>query len=136
MANTNFDALHLVDDGIILSHKNQQKKEISFSELDKIYMKQYKLSPLYQFIFILIPFFLIVLYVQYLMIEKVMFAAVFTVIPIFAKTYNYKRNSLVISVKDGTVYRKKVSSMLKNENVSMVNTVRRERLNYYVKTNV
>lgn len=132
--NTNFNTLTLIDNGIVLGYKNNQKKEIQFSELDKIYMKVYKLKPLYEFAFILFPFLLVFLCIQYIMIEKIMFMALFTVIPVFIKTYRYKRNGLVICLKDGTVFRKSVPLKLKSENVTMVNAVKREWLSYGLKT--
>ncbi len=132
--NTNFDTLTLIDNGIVLCCKNNQKREISFSELDKIYMKVYKLKPIYEFAFILFPFLIILFCIQYIMLEKVMFMALFTVIPVFVKTYRYKRNGLVICLKDGTIFRKKVSLKLKAENVAIVNAVKRGWLNYGVKT--
>lgn len=131
--NTNFDNLTVNDAGIVLSHKKNQIREISFSDLDKIYMKVYKIKPIYELTFIMLPFLLIFFCVQYIMLEKVMFMAVFTIIPVFVKTYNYKRNGLVLCLKDGTVFRKRVSASSKSESVTMINTVKREWSNYGIK---
>lgn len=132
--NVNFNTLTLVDDGVVLSLKNNQEKEISFLELDKIYMKVYKLNPLSELGFILVPFLLIFLSVQFVTLEKVILVGVFTVIPVFIRINTYKNYSLIICLKDGTIFRKKVSLYVKGENISVVNAVRREQLNHYAKT--
>lgn len=133
--NVNFNTLTLVDDGVVLSLKNNQEKEISYSELDKIYMKVYKLKPLSELGFILVPFLLIFLSVQYVTLEKVMLVGLFTVIPVLIRINTYKSYGLIICLKDGTVFRKKVSLNVKGENISVINTVRRGQLNHYAKTN-
>lgn len=131
--NTNFNTLMLNDNGIVLGYKKNQKKEISFSDLDKIYIKVYKIKPLCEFVFILFPFLLVFLCVQYIMLKEVVFVALFTVIPVFVKTHNYKRNGMVIRLKDGTVFRKNVPLKLKSQNVTIINAVKRNWLNYGVK---
>lgn len=131
---TTFDAITLVENGIVLCLKNDKKTTISFSDLDKIYMKVYKLKPAHEFAFIVFPFLLLFLGIQYLMIEKVMLVALFVIIPVSVKMYKYKSYGLMIDLKDGTVYRKKVSLVTKSENVSIVNAVKKEQLNYYYKT--
>lgn len=133
--NTNFDTLILADDGIVLGFRNRQKREISFSELDKIYIKEYKLNPLFEFAFILFPFLIILLSLQYLTLEKTILLAALIIIPVFVKRYKYKRKVLRIILKDGTVFKKKVASKFKSENIAIVNAVKREQLNYYVKVN-
>lgn len=131
---TTFDALTLVENGVVLNLKNEKKVEISFLELDKVYIKVYKLKPVQEFLFILFPFLLIFVSIQYIVLEKVAFVALFAIIPVFVKTYNYKRYGLTIGLKDGTVFRKKVSLKVKSVSVSTVNAVKKEQLNYYYKT--
>lgn len=132
---TKFDGLTLVEHGLIFKNGKKKAIEISFSDLDKIYVKMYKLKPVYELGFILLPFFLIFLSVQYLALENVMFLGLSTVVPVFVKINNYKSYGLVVCLKDGTVFRKKISSNLKAEYVSVVNAVRKEQLNRYAKTN-
>lgn len=134
-SNTKFEDLTIVEGGLILKKGKKRERKISFSELDKIYLKVSKLNPVYELGFILLPFLLIFLSVQYITIEKVMFVGLTTVIPVFVKINNYKSCSLIICLKDGTVFRKKVILKIKEETVSIVNAVRKEQLNHYTKTN-
>jgi len=135
-ASSKFNTLALVENGIVLTFKKENKREISYSDLDKIYIKVYKLKPIYEFMFILFPFLLVFLSFQYMMLEEVMFVALFGVVLVFVfvKTYKYKGCGLTISLKDGTLYRKRLSLKMKGESVTLVNAVKKEQLSYYYKT--
>ena len=128
--NTKFNELTVVDQGLILQY-GKKEKEIPFSKIVNIYIKVNKLSPVYELGIILLPFFLFFLSVQYLALEKVMFLGLLTVIPFFIKIYNYKSYGLRICLKDGTVFRKKLSLNEKHDHISIVNAVRRKMLNHY-----
>lgn len=131
---TIFDTITLLENGIVLYLKNDKKTTISFSELDKIYIKVNKSKPEHEFVFIILPFLLLFLFIQCLMLEKAILLSLFVVFPVFVKMYKYKSYGLMIDLKDGTVFRKKVALVSKNENVSIVNAVRKKQLNYYYKT--
>ncbi|MBC7846028.1 MAG: hypothetical protein H7Y10_06015 [Flavobacterium sp.] len=128
-----FDSLNIVENGLILKNGKKSEIAISFLELDNIYIKSYKLSPIFEFAFILFPFLLVFLSIQYFPYDMVLFVALFTVIPVFVKVYNYKWYRLKVCLKDGTFFMKKVSLRSKSETISMVNSVKKESLNY--KTN-
>jgi hypothetical protein len=132
-SNTKFDDLTIVEHGLILNKGKKRERKISFSELNMIYIKVYKLNPVYELGFILLPFFLIFLSVQYVTIEKVMFVGLTTVIPVFVKINTYKSYKLIICLKDGTVFKKKVFFKIIEETVSIVNAVKRQQLNHYYK---
>ena len=134
-SNTKFDDLTIVENGLILKKGKMKEINISFSELDKIYIKVSKLNPVYELGFILLPFLLIYLSAQYVSIEKVMFVGLSTVFPVFLKINNYKSYWLIICLKEGGVFRKKVFLKRKEETVSIVNSIRKEQLNHYKKTN-
>ncbi len=134
-SNTKFDDLTLVEHGLILKKGKKKEINISFAELDKIYIKVSKLNPVYEMGFILLPFLLIYLSAQYLSIEKVMFVGLSTVIPVFVKINNHKSYGLIVCLKEGSVFKKKVFLKRKEETVSIVNTIRKEQLNHYTKTN-
>lgn len=131
--NTKFDDLTLVEHGLILKNGKNVKREISFSEIADIYVKTDKLKPVYKLGLILVPFLLVFLSVQYLSLEKVMFLGFLAVIPVFVKINSYKSYGLRIYLIDGTVFRKKISLRVKDENISIVNAVRRKQLNHYNK---
>lgn len=135
-SNTKFNKLTIVEQGLILQYGKKEEREIPFSEIENVYIKAYKLKPAYELGFILFPFLLILLAVRYLALEKVMFFGLTTVVPVFIKTHNYKSYGLRICLKDGTVFRKRVPLNVKSENVSIVNSIRKEQLNHYSKINV
>jgi len=132
---TKFDSLTFSENGLILKYRKKQEIKISFSELGKIYIKVSKLNPVYELGFILLPFLLIYLSAQYVSVEKVMFVGLSTIIPVFVKINSYKSYGLIISLKEGSVFRKKVFLNKKEETVSIVNAIRKEQLNHYSKTN-
>lgn len=129
-----FDSLTLVENGIILKYGKTMGRTISFSELDNIYVKVHNLKPVYEFAFILFPFLLVFMAAQYLPFDIVLFVAICTVIPVFVKVYNYKWYRLNIHLKDGTVFRKKIPSMLKNENNTIVNAVKSKSFYHKINT--
>lgn len=131
--NTKFKNLAIVDQGLILQHGKKEEREISFSEIENIYIKVNKLKPICELGIIVLPFLLIFLSVHYLALEKVVFLGLSAVIPVFVKINNYKSYGLRICLKDGTVFRKRVSLDEKDENISIVNAVRKEQLNHYPK---
>lgn len=130
--NIDFNTLTLTDGGIVLGLKNKQQKEISFLELDKVYMKTHRLKPVYELVFILFPFLLILLGVQFLVLEKVMFMALLAVVPVYVKAFRYKRYGLTMCLNDGTVFRKKVPLKQKAENISVINTVKKAQMEHSV----
>lgn len=131
--NTKFDDITLEEYSLILKNKKLVTRKILISELDKIYIKVSKLKPIQELAFIILPFLVIYLSVQYLSLEKLLFVGLTTAITTFVKINNYKSYSLIVSLKDGTVFRKKVTQITKVESVSIVNAVRKKQLNHFTK---
>ncbi len=134
--NTKFSNIAIVEQGVVLQYRKNGAREIPFSEIENIYIKVYKLRPVCELGFIVLPFFLIFLSVQYLALEKVMFLGLSTIIPVFVKINNYKSYGLRICLKDGTVFRKKVGLNVKHDHICIVNAVRRKLLKHYTQINV
>lgn len=135
VAATKFKTLILVDNGILLGYGDKKKKSISFSELDRIYIKSHTLNPVIQFIVILLPFLFVTLADEYLPFDLVVLMVFFMVVPVFMKVYNYKWCQLIVRLKDGTFYRKKVSLDLKSETISVINKVTLECFRYISRQN-
>lgn len=132
---TKFNDITIVEHGLILENLKEIKREIPFSELDKIYIKTYKLNILNKLVFILFPFFLIYLSLEFIALEKLLFVGLTAAIPVFVKVNNYKKYRLFVCLKDGTAYRKRVTMTAKAESISIVNAVRKKQLNHFTKTN-
>jgi len=125
-----FNSLTSGENGLILNRGKKGEKEISFSELDKIYIKKNKLHPLIELLIIGLPFLLIYTILQYAPYEMLIIAAVFTIIPVFIAVHNYKWYVLKLRLKNGTSYYKIVSNHLKSESVSLMEKVYNQHLYY------
>jgi hypothetical protein len=131
--NTKFEDITLEEHSLILKIGKVATRKILISELDKIYIKVSKLKPIEELVLIVLPFLLIYLSIQYLSLENFLFVGLSAAIPVFVKINNYKSYSLILCLKDGTVFRKKVTQITKTENISIVNTVRKKQLNHFTK---
>jgi hypothetical protein len=130
---TEFDSLTLANNGIVLQYKKKKVGEISYSELDKIYIKVYKLKPIYGFLLVLFPMLFAFLCFEYIHLNIEMSVALPPVIPTIVKINRikkFKRFGLVIALKDSSVFRKHVSKNLKSDTIELINEVKRKRLNY------
>lgn len=130
--NTKFNDLTVDEHGLILQY-GKKEKEISFSEIENVYIKVNKLRPVCELGIILLPFLLMFISVQYLELEIGMFLSMSAIVPVFVKIHNFKSYGLRICLKDGTVFRKRVPLSLKSENVSMVSAIRKKMWNQYPK---
>jgi hypothetical protein len=132
---TKFDKLTLVEDGIILSRKDNKQYLVSFSELDKIYLKRYQLNSVFEFAFIVLPFLLIPISFTHLPFNIAIILALITIIPVFVTVNKYRWYRLKICLQDGTSFSKKVSLHLKSENIILVDKVVAEKLHYKARAN-
>ena len=132
---TKINNITIVDQGLIVQSGKKKELEIPFSEIENVYIKVNKLRPVCELIFILLPFLIVFMAVQYFALEKVMFLGLSTIVPVFVKINNYKSFSLILCLKDGTVYRKRVPLNVKSNYVSIVSAIRKKQLIHYVKIN-
>jgi len=128
--NTKFDSLTFSKNGLFLKYRNEPEIEIPFVDLDQIYIKKHKLNPLMEFIGILFPFLLVFMAIQYLPFNLMILVGIVAVLPVCMSIINYKWYRLYVHLNDGTIYRKKIASELKIENISMTEKVRTEYLYY------
>lgn len=131
--NTKFDGITLEEHSLILKNGKVATRKILISELDKIYIKVYKLKPIQELVLIIFPFLLIYLAIQFVSLENLLFVGLSAAIPVFVKINNYKNYGLIVCLKDGTVFKKKVTLITKAENISIVNAVRKKQLNHFAK---
>ncbi len=134
LTNSNkFDSLTLTDNGILVQFEKKTVSKISYSELDKIYLKVYKLKPIYGFLLVLFPMLFAFLCFEYIHLNIEMSVALLPVIPTIVKINRISkcnRFGLVIVLKDGSVFRKHVSKNLKSDTIELINEVKKKRLNY------
>ncbi len=123
-----FDSLTISDNGIVMQFGKKTVSEISYSQLDKIYIKMYKLRPIYGFLFVFVPLLFVFLCFEYLQLDIEMSVALLPVIPAFVKTNRFKRFGLMLILKDGSVYKKHISLKLKSDTVELINEVKKKCL--------
>jgi len=125
-----FDSLTFSKDGLFLKYRNEPEIEISFADLDQIYIKKNKLSPFIEFMGISFPFLFVYMAVQNLPFDLMILASVITIFPVLKIIINYKWYRLYVRLNDGTVFKKKITLDLKTENISILEKVRTEYLYY------
>jgi hypothetical protein len=125
-----FDSLTLVENGTVLKYKKNKVGEISYSELQKIYIKVYKLKPIYGFMLALFPMLFAFLCFEFIKINIEISLALMLVIPTIVKSNRFQRFGLVIVLKDGSVFKKHISNKFKSDAIELINEVKRKRLNY------
>jgi len=130
IGNSKFDHLTFSADKLTLHYKIKEPKEISFAQVDQIYIKKYKIHPILEFVGISSPFFLIYMTIQYIPFDLIIIASFFTIPPIFITVSNYKWYRLCVRLIDGTFYSKSVSLHKKSETISILEKLRAEYLNY------
>lgn len=127
---TKFQSLTVVENGLVLKCHNKREIEIPYTELDKVYIKKYKLNPLVEFLCIAFPFLFVYLVLQYLPFYFMIFASMITVIPVFVCVLNYKWYQLFVILKDGTFFTKRVSLNKKMENFSILYRVEKDLFDF------
>lgn len=130
MGTTKFESLTVAENGIVLKYEKNKVNEISFSELDKIYIKVYKLKPIYGILFILLPMLFAFLCFEFIKFNIEISVALLPIIPALVNVHRFKRFDLVIVLKGGSIYRKQISLKLKSDTVEVINQVKKKCLYY------
>jgi hypothetical protein len=125
---TKFESLTIAENGIVLQYEKKKVSEIPFSELDKIYIKVYKLKPIYGFLLVLLPMLFAFLCFEYVKLNIEMSVALMGIIPTVLKTNRFQTFGLVIVLKDGSVFKKQVSKKLKSDTVELINKLKKKCL--------
>ena len=132
MTNIRFKNISLVENGIILSFKSAEQKEISFSEIDKIYISVNKVSPVYVLLFILISLTVMGLSLWFMDFDLILLLPMLLIISGAVRLNNYKRYGMTIALKNGDFLEQNVPLKLKYEAIDFVNKIRKEL--FYVTT--
>ena len=127
---TKIEKLSLTDEGLVLQFEKKKISKIYFSELDKIYIKVYKLKPIYGFLFFLFSLLFAFLCFEDVKLNIETTVAILPVIPALVKINRFKRYGLVIVLKDGRVFKKQVAKKLKSDTVELINLVKRKCLEH------
>ena len=127
-----FDSLTLVENGLVLKNGKKQFHQVSFSAIEKIHIKVYKLKPIYGFLFVMSPMLFAFLCFEFLKLNVEMAMVLLPVIPPLVKTNRFNSYGLVIVTKKGSVYRKKLPLKLKTDTIEIINEVKKKMVDYNV----
>lgn len=125
-----FDSLTISDNGIVMQFGKKTVSEISYSELEKIYIKVYKLKHIYGSILVSFPLLLAFLCFESIQLNVELYLALLPVIPAFVKINRFKRYGLVMTLKNGSVFTKKVPLRLKTDTIELINEVKRKSTHF------
>ena len=125
-----FDLVTFSEKGLLLKFRNKQQIEISFEEIDKVYIKKYKLNPIVELLCISFPFLMVFMDIQYLASNVLILVSIFTVLPVLITVINYKWYRFNVHLKDGTFFSKRVRLDKKTENIVALGKIQRECLYY------
>lgn len=119
------DRLTLSQTGLILIRKKQETNSISFSEIEKIYIKKNKLNPLIKIGMLSFLLSTALASIFFWSMEKVLFS-LFLYLPILTWIKNYKTYRLQVLDLSNTLFSKQFYTINKQEHIDLVNTIRKE----------
>lgn len=128
LAIINFHSLTMSENGLILKCKSKQTHEISFSQLEKIYVIIYKFKSNYLFLIVLLQILIALLVFLCIQINIEFSLALLLVTPSIEKRNHFIRFGLIIVLKDGCIFKKQVPKKIKSETVDLIRKVKKKML--------
>lgn len=129
-----FNTLKIAGNKLVLINKKEEEFSILFSEVDKIYIKRRQFSFFIKVGITVTSLFLISILANYELIEIVPFAALFFFIPLFVWMNNYRWYQLNLLLNDGNFFRKTFYKEKKQEQITLLNVVRKEIYNNHIRS--
>jgi hypothetical protein len=124
MSTNKFKNISVLDNGIVLSLKSKELKEISFSEIDKIYITVNNKKTNYIFLLAVISVGIVLLSLFYLPLGIILLIPLSMVVIGIIVSNNYQSYGLNIALKDGGIFKKRISQKLKYETIDVVNNIK------------
>lgn len=124
MSTNKFKKISVSENGILLNLKSKELKEISFSEIDKIYITVNNKKTNYVILLSVISLGIVILSLFYLPLGIVFLFPLSMVVIGIIVSNNYQSYGLNIALKDGDVFKKRISQNLKYETIDVVNNIK------------
>ena len=128
-----FNTLKIAGNSLVLINKKEEEFTILFSELDKIYIKRRQFSFFFKVGITVASLFMISIVANYLLIEIVPAALLFFM-PLFVWMNNYRWYQLNVLINDGNFFRKTFYKEKKQEQIILLNVVRKEIYNNHTRS--
>jgi hypothetical protein len=122
----NFNGIFLVENGVILKYTSRKQKEISFSDIDKIYIQVNKIPVIYIFLFIVVSIIGVLLSLWVFGFELVVISPLLLFVLGVVRLNNYKRYTLKINLKNGNSVIQQIPLKFKHKTIDVINTIRKE----------
>ena len=100
MTNLRFENISLVENGIVLSFKSAEQREVSFLEIDKIYISVNRASPLYVFLFVIISLIVMGFSIWFMNFDMILVLPILLIVFGAIKLNNFKKYGLPENRKD------------------------------------
>ena len=124
-----FQNLTLVKNGIVLRLKNKELKEISYFDIERVYLKVYNLKPFQEFLLVTVPILITLLFViMYSTIYILIISAFLILLLILIKVKTYKKYRLNLQLKNGNFYIKNVSYISKVKDFNSITEIKKAKL--------
>lgn len=124
-----FNSLTIGESRLVLRNKEKDKFIIFFAELNKIFIKKRQLSIFFKIGIIGLSLFFLAILENYFSLGLVLVVGLFLVLPFFVWSNNYKWYQLIILHHDGTFFIKTFYKKEKQEQINLVNVVKKEVIN-------
>jgi len=121
-----FENISLVENGVVLSFKSSEPKEISFSDMDKIYISVNKAPQLYVFLYFVVSLIVIGFSFWIMNFDIILFLPLVLIIFGAVKLNDYIRYRMIIALKNDDFFEQQVPLKSKNEAIDFVNKIRKE----------
>lgn len=131
-SNYKFDILKVEEDKLIVSGKKREGRELSFSEIEMIYVSAKKCPLLITLISLFFSIVFIISCALYLSLQLVLLIVPIVLLVFTLKTIYYNGYELKIRLKNQSIYKTKVPLKLKNEAISKVNEIRKKVYDYQI----
>ena len=125
MISNNFKKIAVGEEGLSLKYKNKEPQEISFSDINKIYIKVKKVPVKYLLLFVGVSLSIVLLLLWIYGFNLVAFSPFFLIFWGVIKWYNYKVYVLNIKLKNGSRIIQPIPLKSKNKTIEDIYIVRK-----------
>jgi len=121
----NFKKITIGEKELILRYKSKEPKEISFSEINKIYIKIKKVPLKYIMLFVGVSLSVVLFSILIFGFNWILFSPLFLILAGVIKLTSYKRYVLKIKLKNGSAVIQPIPLKLKHKTIEDIKKVRK-----------
>ena len=127
----NFKKITIGEKEVILNFKSEEPKEISFSEINKIYIKVKKVPLKYIILFVSVSLGAVLCSLWIFGFKWILFSPIFLILVGVIKLNSYRRYVLKIKLKNGSLVKQPIPLKLKYKTIEDIKIVRKAVFRMY-----